>query len=373
MEGQMRDRWDVIVIGAGPGGALAAKICAGKGLKTLLVEKKKMPRDKCCSGMVMGKWGQELVRQEFGDYPDDVMKETTILDGYGIIVREVPVRTLDIKTPATWRISLDTWMCEKAKSSGAEIWDSAKVTDITVNDLVCTVTIKKDDKDFQLVSQFAVGADGSNSLTRKKLFPEINPVIFAGYRECYKVKIDHPENRFNIYPEMGTNHVFFTHNKGDYLQLDGVAEKGKLRETIEAAKQYLIKNHGMPADAEPVWRDGCAQTSLYREISSGKFRPAKGNALLIGDAGGLNVPITGEGLASSLLSGKYAALSIIEAMRKSANAREIYLERTGDLLKKYGEIYRYGGRLIKEATAKNDHGAYSEAMTEAWGQALKLF
>ena len=30
------------------------------GFRTLLLEKKKMPRDKCCSGMVMGEWGQNI-------------------------------------------------------------------------------------------------------------------------------------------------------------------------------------------------------------------------------------------------------------------------------------------------------------------------
>ncbi|MCU0821616.1 MAG: NAD(P)/FAD-dependent oxidoreductase [Spirochaetes bacterium] len=368
----MQDKWDVILVGAGPGGTLAAKICAGHGLNTLLLEKKKIPRDKCCSGMVMGGWGQDLVKEEFGDYPGDVLKETTMLDGYSMIVPGAGVRTFDLTTPATWRIALDTWMCEKAKRAGAEIWDPAKVTDITSGS-DCTVTIKKKDGYVELHSRYAIGADGSNSITRKALFPDIKPALFAGYRECYKVKIDHPRNRFNIYPGMGTNLVFFTHDKGDCMLLEGIAARGKLKETIGCAKQHLIKNHGMPPGTEPAWRDGCVQSSIYREIASGKFRPVKGNALLIGDAGGLNIPITGEGLASSLLSGKYAALSIIEATDKNGDAGEIYLEWINDLLKKFAGIYQHGGKMIKEATVKKDPGAYSEAMTEAWKYALRLF
>ena len=123
-------------------------------------------------------------------------------------------------------------------------------------------------------------------MARKKLYPDIKPVIFAGYSECYEVKIDHPQNRFNIFPEMGTNQVFFTHDNSEYILLEGVAAKGKLKETIAAAKQYLAKYHGMPLYAGPVWRDGCVQSSLYRGLASGKFRPVKGNALLIGDDGG---------------------------------------------------------------------------------------
>lgn len=59
--------FDAIVVGGGPGGAVAAKRCAEKGLTTLLVEKKKLPRDKVCTGMVMGDWAHEIIRSEFGE------------------------------------------------------------------------------------------------------------------------------------------------------------------------------------------------------------------------------------------------------------------------------------------------------------------
>jgi flavin-dependent dehydrogenase len=42
--------YDVIVVGAGPGGSTAARFCAQGGLKTLLIEKERMPRYKACGG-----------------------------------------------------------------------------------------------------------------------------------------------------------------------------------------------------------------------------------------------------------------------------------------------------------------------------------
>ena len=48
----MKKKYDVVVVGAGPGGAAAAKRCVDKGLDTLLIDKHKLPRRKACSGII---------------------------------------------------------------------------------------------------------------------------------------------------------------------------------------------------------------------------------------------------------------------------------------------------------------------------------
>lgn len=46
--------WDVIVIGAGPAGAVTARQLALQGLQTLLVERQTWPRNKVCGGCLNG-------------------------------------------------------------------------------------------------------------------------------------------------------------------------------------------------------------------------------------------------------------------------------------------------------------------------------
>ena len=47
--------YDVVIIGAGPGGSAAALYAAKKGLKAVLVDKAKFPRDKTCGDGISGK------------------------------------------------------------------------------------------------------------------------------------------------------------------------------------------------------------------------------------------------------------------------------------------------------------------------------
>ena len=368
----MATRWDVVVVGAGPGGALTAKRCAEGGLRTLLVEKKKLPRDKCCSGMVMGSWGQDIVREEFGEYPKDVARETTHLLGYAFHVPGAPVQMLDVNTPATWRKNLDTWMCTKAREAGAEVWDSARVRGVTEEGGQCIVAMDRDGRGMELESEFVVGADGADSPVRKALFPDLKPTYVYGYRECYPVRLDLPEKRFHVFSIPGSGLLFFTHEKGDSLLLEGVTLHGRLKETIAHARRFLIDHHGLDPDEPPLWRDGCVQAVLYPELAKGMFRPARGNTLLVGDAAGLNVPVTGEGLATSLKSGLEAARAIMEARESNQLVESVYLRATDELLTRFHDIHSFG-RRIRTAEKEGDPRAISDALVTSWDYALKLF
>ena len=43
-------KYDVVIVGAGPSGSTSAKCLAEKGVKVLLIDKEKFPRDKPCGG-----------------------------------------------------------------------------------------------------------------------------------------------------------------------------------------------------------------------------------------------------------------------------------------------------------------------------------
>ncbi len=369
----MSDNWDVIVVGAGPGGSLAAKKCAANGLKTLLIEKKKTPRDKVCSGMVMGKWAQKILVAEFGEIPDDVLVAPKNLLGYAVHVPGAPIQTLDVTTPITWRKRLDYWMNQMAQSSGAEVWDNTRVTDVTEKDGRYTVELKRDGNICKVESDFIIGADGARSVVRDSLFPEIKTTYWHCYRECYDVKLDLPERRFNFFSTIETAPFYFcTHDKDGYMLMEGGSAIGTIKETIAQSRKSLIDHHGLDPNIGPLWRDGCVEPILYRELFTGEFRPARGNALIIGDAAGLNMPVTGEGLGTSLKSGFNAATAIIKASEAGGKSEQAYLKTIDEFTTKFQDTYAFS-RRIKAAAANNDPKALSDALLQSWDHALNLF
>ncbi len=46
----VNERWDAVIVGAGPAGAVAAALLAHRGWQVLLLERSRWPRDKVCGG-----------------------------------------------------------------------------------------------------------------------------------------------------------------------------------------------------------------------------------------------------------------------------------------------------------------------------------
>ena len=262
-------------------------------------------------------------------------------------------------------------MCECAQKAGAEVWDRARLVDLSQEGSSCLLEIKLEDSSIELSADFVIGADGSHSVVRQLIWPEFKPLMRHGYRVCFETQVDLAADRFNMFPS-GLTDIFFVHQKGDETYLEGVAADGKLDETIEEARMYLVQNHGLDRDLEPAWRDGCAVQLASPALWSGEFKPAKDNILLIGDAGGANAPISGEGLAMALKTGVDAAGAIVESQRGKQTAQDGYLRSIDHILSVFSEISRHGA-CMPAALESGDADRFSQAMMASWDRSLNAF
>ena len=358
--------YDVIVVGGGPGGSVAAKKCAQGGLRTLLLERKKLPRDKVCSGMVMGPWAQDIIQQEFGTIPLEILTEPSQLAGHMMHVPGTPPQRILCNTPLAWRKDLDFWMIQIAREDGVEIGEGARVIEVNQRADACTVTVMQDKTLRELKSRFVIGADGGASAVRKSIFPLLKVQYSVPIRECYDGALDMEKDYFHwFFPKHRSRPRFGLNHKDDCFLIEGSGIK-ELRTEIN----HILANYGFNPDARPLWKDGCLIPRLHQALTSGAFSPAKGNILLIGDAAGLLFPITFEGIGTALKSGILAADSVARSIKEGGEAARVYLRQLKPMVEIIEDLDSWNNKLELKAT--QGAVAFSKVLKAAYARTLKV-
>ena len=197
LEGNMagRDRVDVLVVGAGPGGCVAARGCARAGLRTVLVEKRGLPRDKVCTGMIMGAWAKDVIREEFGEIPARVL--AGFYRGVLLHVGMDYSAWVPAHIPVGWRKNLDYWMCGKAKEAGAEVRENVRVKGVIDYGDRYGVEVEEEGEKAEIECRFVIGADGGLSEVRKFVYPHSKVRVRAALRECYEASLSIEKDAFH--------------------------------------------------------------------------------------------------------------------------------------------------------------------------------
>src|SRR5262245_53906498 len=154
------ERFDAVVVGAGPAGSVTAYRLARAGMSVLLADRAKFPRDKPCGG---GLTGRALRQLPFTVDPvvEDVVDRFEFRLRYG---RKVVKEGRGDLVHMTQRKRLDAFLAERAADAGAEFRDGAKVTAVEANGAVA-VTVGGE----RIEGDVVVGADGVNGVTARSL------------------------------------------------------------------------------------------------------------------------------------------------------------------------------------------------------------
>ncbi len=366
--------YDVIVVGAGPGGSAAAKKCADLGLKTLLIERRKLPRNKVCSGMVMSNLAQGLVKREFGSIPEEVLSNPGHLEGLDLHVVGVGKTRVEHKIPISWRRDLDYWMNLMAKESGTEILDGVQVTGVTENQDCCMVKLVTGGKIDEVRSKFVVGADGAVSVIRKSILPTLDVHYVQVLQECFegKLALDADYYHFFYYPETAISPSFEAHHKQGYFIIDTMSLIGDMKRSgsVQRAKRFLADYHDFELESKPLWTAGCLMPIMYRELESGAFRPCKGNVLLVGEAAQLMPVMAGDGIREAIWSGLLAASSIYSAIENQDRAEIHYMSEMSSLIKMRNTLYPWARKIREEAQRGGEH--LLSALGELWRESMDM-
>jgi geranylgeranyl reductase family protein len=339
--------YDVIIVGAGPAGALLAYLLAIKDIRVLLMEKKKLPRYKPCAGGLTPR-AMALIPFNISEViEDECFRVKAFVHGKPAFVaqRDYPVITM------VMRSRLDHFMVKKATHAGATIGEELIFK--SMSGPAGEIAIETSGGTFKC--RLIVGADGVNSRVARALGARVQPHTMNGLSG----EIHYPKPTllnafrntahfdFGIVPQ-GYAWVF---PKSGHVSV-GVLSMKKLKNMKPYFEAYL-KSKNMDASAEV--RSLKAHSIPYGPGKGNVFATEKG--LLVGDAAGFADPITGEGMTYAFKGAHIAASVIMDALRSGYDRLKAYTpilrkELGHDLIfaKRFGYILykcpRFSARII---------------------------
>ncbi|MCI4371140.1 MAG: FAD-dependent oxidoreductase [Thermoplasmata archaeon] len=212
----MTDRFDAIVIGAGPAGSAAALTLARKGFATLLVERGRAPGVK---GMFGGRIYPWPLADLVPDWAKDCPIERFVIREHLAFLSDDSSFTLSFESPklaeargsgfTALRSKFDAWLGKKAEAAGATL-----VTGIRVDDLwreagkVRGVLVGETDR---VAADLVVIAEGAASpLVRKAgLKTDLEPrEVSVGVKETIELPPETIQERFGLGEQEGAAYVF---------------------------------------------------------------------------------------------------------------------------------------------------------------------
>jgi menaquinone-9 beta-reductase len=306
--------YDVVVVGAGPGGSNAAKVALSNGLSVAQFDAQGFPRRKPCGGGMTIKACKALefdmapvTRGEFQTVQFNVFERriNQFTNRSAVVMRMVE------------REHFDHWLVEQNRQSDSfSFFENEKVLQVEFADgrfVVGTAQRK-------VRSRFLVGADGAYSIVNKK-FGITTPKGFA-----VAVEIVIPRDQATLNPETppcfdfgavesGYGWVF---PKDDHWNV-GIYSVKKSTTLKEDLARY-VSAKGFTLRSNPF------SSFVGHQFPYGGFkvRVPEAPVFLVGDAGGFGDPIMGEGIYHAIESGRIAGQSIVDCAQGSATHRDYY-------------------------------------------------
>lgn len=360
--------FDIIIVGAGPGGSMTAKIAAEKGLKVILFERGRKPGEKNSSGCGLG----PRIWKDFPSMMKYLTPETCpslragaaarnyFINDEGEVAGYVmakPTESVSYEPAKSWitmncyRSEFDPWLAEFATNAGAELKTSTLIVDLLKEEgKICGVV---DENGMKYNAPIVIGADGAVSMVAKKSGLRtkwaLGQITIVPQYDFYA-----PSDKIDdimgdealavwwsaIFP--ASYQVFFHdgfhQGLGNWLdkwdknplfylnRVIGLKYYQRLLKILEA-KPRELQSHLLPWLKYP-------------------YNTHTDNVILIGDAGGFPCPLEAEGIYPAMVTGKIAAEVAADAISSQDYSRT-KLSKFDELWKKtsIGEEFEAGEEL----------------------------
>lgn len=308
-------KFDVLIVGSGPAGSVAAHALATHGIATAVLEREKLPRYKTCGGGITWR-ARKLFPVDIAPVVEREFFDTDLV---------LPLEKMQFKVQRSrpiismvMRERLDHFLLQAAEAAGAATFAQTEVQAITRNE---KITLHTTAGDFE--ARHVLAADGALSTVAKlcgwnderHLIPALEYEVTVPAHDFERLA---RTTRFDI--DAIPHGYAWNFPKHSHLSI-GVASvrRGKVN-LHDYYRKYLAalgiteilheEKHGYQIPLSPR-KDGFARHGV----------------LLTGDAAGFADPVTAEGISHAALSGRLAAEAVIETLHTPAAADALYHQK----------------------------------------------
>jgi flavin-dependent dehydrogenase len=378
-------KFDAIIIGGGPGGAVAGLFLAKAGWSVAIVEKSRFPRQKVC-GEFLSATNLELLRQlgvagKFSELAGPKVTSVSLFAGETILTSPMPQPRIGAEScgRALGRDQLDTILLHHAADAGATVFQPWSATELARNEntFACRITDRESQQDRELQSRVVIAAHGS---WENGNLPTQLPKNSAKPGDLFGFKARFRDSRL---PDGTMPLLVFPGGYGGMVHTDGgrtslsccvrrdrLEKLRKINSTASAGEGVLahIKNSCRGA------REALAGAKLDGTILSvgpirpGIRKPYRNGIFLTGNAAGEAHPVIAEGISMAMQSAWLLAEKLV------ARDKKVFLQHELDEVgREYSVLWKKNFAPRIRAAACFAHLAMRPVTASALLPLMKLF
>ncbi len=335
---------DIVVVGAGPAGSLAARTAAEHGANVILIEEH--PRVGypvyCAEGLSI----RGIRDAGLKPVPPYVCQKINKARVYAPNKKYIDLSSEEWSGFNQDRVEFDGALAQNAVNAGAELMLETKATGVIKNGIkVVGVKAVSMGKTIEIKSKIVIGAEGHSSIVRrtagfKKWFEDATPVAQF---QLSGLKLENPHsNEFHIGREICPGGYGWIFPKSETVANVGLG----VRLFNEGSALHYLKKW---VESEPRFKDAeilrvsggvCPVSGVFERI-------VDDGVMLVGDAAGQMIPMTGAGIHTGVEAGKIGGEVAAKAISEgdtSGKRLEEYVKRFDDA---WGKRIRDAGKVLE--------------------------
>ncbi len=311
--------WDVVVIGAGPGGGTAALHCARLGLRTLILEEHKEIGVPVHCGECLSELAVQNLELEL---PEEVI--SLHVKGIRVLFPNKVEKKLTEPGYVLEKHLFEQWLIDEAVKEGAHFKSSHKVKGLNKkfqleNQFSNWEIIGKGDS-FPINTKIIIDASGVAGITSRILKNSNKIDVISGYQyEMIEVENDQYLD-FYIWPKYAPEgYVWMIPKKEGRANVGLVTTKKS--DKIKSLDSFIEDTYLNKKDkVDPTWKKSGLKIKPFGgtiPISGPRNNTIDDGLIMIGDAAGFTSPLFEGGSHLAMKSGKFASLVAKEALTKN--------------------------------------------------------